>query len=388
MATQTPNLGLTLPIGTENVSRQVINTNNTKIDTAFGAIPHIESGFGILADGDTHDAITAGECVYVKNNTHNLGEGVYIATADIAQDASVSSTNLSPVPNGIGSMVTKVANTNVSISASDVATFETAMDAVLASMNDKEVRAIKFVSSMSSNGFKNGTTYVGYVTRISSGVGCCSLVNHSAHNMFIGISGGTYTYNSITTNAVYNNNADQWVNGGTNSTKLGVAHNETNKNAYMNSDANGGNFVGRKGDAWFQIDTAGMADDGTGFARLTTNNTGGTQKVFQFKQGGDFINGNGVSMDTINTKLGKIGFARNTTSTTDGKCSFTMPVNSSGVLLIGSQAPVNIGMASSGVYYSTMPTGYSISSSGTTVTVTKTSSVSTSVSVTCIYISA
>lgn len=38
MATTTPNIGLTLPIGTENVSRQIINDNNTKIDTAIGTL--------------------------------------------------------------------------------------------------------------------------------------------------------------------------------------------------------------------------------------------------------------------------------------------------------------------------------------------------------------
>ena len=36
MATNTPNLNLVLPVGTENVSRQIINDNNTKIDIAVG----------------------------------------------------------------------------------------------------------------------------------------------------------------------------------------------------------------------------------------------------------------------------------------------------------------------------------------------------------------
>ena len=36
MSSSTPNIGLTLPIGTEHVSRQIINDNMTKIDTAFG----------------------------------------------------------------------------------------------------------------------------------------------------------------------------------------------------------------------------------------------------------------------------------------------------------------------------------------------------------------
>ena len=38
MATQTPNLGLTLPVGGENVSRQIINQNMTLIDQYCGAI--------------------------------------------------------------------------------------------------------------------------------------------------------------------------------------------------------------------------------------------------------------------------------------------------------------------------------------------------------------
>lgn len=44
MATTTPNIGLTLPVGTENVSRQVINGNWELIDAAFGARKEIKSG--------------------------------------------------------------------------------------------------------------------------------------------------------------------------------------------------------------------------------------------------------------------------------------------------------------------------------------------------------
>ena len=40
MATSTTNIGLTLPVGTENVSRQVINGNMSLIDAAVGALPN------------------------------------------------------------------------------------------------------------------------------------------------------------------------------------------------------------------------------------------------------------------------------------------------------------------------------------------------------------
>lgn len=41
MATTTPNLGLTIPTGAEHVSRQIINENMQKIDTAVGDIQTI-----------------------------------------------------------------------------------------------------------------------------------------------------------------------------------------------------------------------------------------------------------------------------------------------------------------------------------------------------------
>jgi len=50
MATSTTNLGLTLPVGTENVSRQVINTNMSTIDTAIGALPSGKTVQGEIDD--------------------------------------------------------------------------------------------------------------------------------------------------------------------------------------------------------------------------------------------------------------------------------------------------------------------------------------------------
>jgi len=38
MSSSTPNIGLTLPVGGENVSRQIINENNTKIDNYAGTL--------------------------------------------------------------------------------------------------------------------------------------------------------------------------------------------------------------------------------------------------------------------------------------------------------------------------------------------------------------
>ena len=50
MSSQTPNINLTLPTGPENVSRQIINDNNTKIDTAIGTLNDDLNGITKSAD--------------------------------------------------------------------------------------------------------------------------------------------------------------------------------------------------------------------------------------------------------------------------------------------------------------------------------------------------
>lgn len=83
MATQTPNLGLTLPVGTENVSRTVINGNNTLIDTFAGnvntAMDQMGSNLGILETGDTAThAIAKGEYVTWKGASYTADAAISI----------------------------------------------------------------------------------------------------------------------------------------------------------------------------------------------------------------------------------------------------------------------------------------------------------------------
>ena len=57
MATTTPNLGLVLPVGSENVSRLIINGNNSAIDTAYGQmdtkITNTDGKIGDLSELET-----------------------------------------------------------------------------------------------------------------------------------------------------------------------------------------------------------------------------------------------------------------------------------------------------------------------------------------------
>lgn len=63
MASTTPNIGLTLPTGAENVSRQIINDNNTKIDTAIGTLNSNITNHDITLasiSNDLNNAVTPG----------------------------------------------------------------------------------------------------------------------------------------------------------------------------------------------------------------------------------------------------------------------------------------------------------------------------------------
>ena len=98
MATQSPNLGLTLPIGSENVSRQIINDNNLIID---GAVESKSEELAIVINCDTAPkAITSGQYLFIKNHT-TLPTGGYHATANIANGAAVTSSNVAQDADGI-----------------------------------------------------------------------------------------------------------------------------------------------------------------------------------------------------------------------------------------------------------------------------------------------
>ena len=95
MAT-TDNLGLYLPTREDYISVTRDITNNMQaIDDGYGVhsdtLNAIGSGIAVVADGDSHIAINSGWRVYVKNNEHNLAEGMYVANSNIAANATIDS---------------------------------------------------------------------------------------------------------------------------------------------------------------------------------------------------------------------------------------------------------------------------------------------------------
>lgn len=107
---EAPIFDFSLPKGetgsVENVYGTTIemsSSDSTKIATAIGAkadatateqsLATLADGLAIVAEGDTHIAITSGQFVYVRNHS-TLAQGLYKATSNIAADGALSSSNL------------------------------------------------------------------------------------------------------------------------------------------------------------------------------------------------------------------------------------------------------------------------------------------------------
>ena len=90
MASYTGNLNLKKPALDDDALITDINNNMDILDAAVNGI---QDGLAIVANGNTHVAITAGQFVYVRNHS-TLTEGLYVASTNIAANATLSSSNL------------------------------------------------------------------------------------------------------------------------------------------------------------------------------------------------------------------------------------------------------------------------------------------------------
>ena len=74
-------------------------TVTESLNSANQAIANLQDGLAIVANGNTHAAITSGQFVYVKNHS-TLADGLYKATAAIATNGTLSTSNLTADSSG------------------------------------------------------------------------------------------------------------------------------------------------------------------------------------------------------------------------------------------------------------------------------------------------
>ena len=132
MATNTTNLSLIKPAGTDKVRIAQINQNMDILDEKIGPVGNTsvqdqiianDSGMAIVSTGNTHSAIASGEYVYIRSHG-TLAEGMYKANSAISANATLSTSNVTRVSSGgmndlkeqIDSLNSNKANKNAPIS--------------------------------------------------------------------------------------------------------------------------------------------------------------------------------------------------------------------------------------------------------------------------------
>ena len=109
MASYTGNLNLKKPALDDDALITDINNNMDILDAAANGI---QDALAIVANGNTHAAITSGQFVYVRNHS-TLTEGLYVASSNIAANATLSSSNLTAdSKGGLNSLSEQIATYN------------------------------------------------------------------------------------------------------------------------------------------------------------------------------------------------------------------------------------------------------------------------------------
>ena len=115
MASYTGNLNLKKPALDDDALITDINNNMDILDAAANGI---QDALAIVANGNTHVAISAGQFVYVRNHS-TLTEGLYVASSNIAANATLSTSNLTADSagglNALNNNIAKKALSNITI---------------------------------------------------------------------------------------------------------------------------------------------------------------------------------------------------------------------------------------------------------------------------------
>ncbi len=185
--THTQNLGLTKFESTEKYrisqSQNSMNENMELIDEAVGELTEkstdaetrmtaMQDAIAIVANGNTHAPIASGQFVYVKGHG-SLAEGLYKATAAIAANGALSTSNLTADGSGgLNALKASVDTLNSNIvnynfGTKTLAQFQSELVTYAGSMGYRTYKHIS-VEISAQSGLFLATTYVGTLEKLSS----------------------------------------------------------------------------------------------------------------------------------------------------------------------------------------------------------------------------
>lgn len=132
----------------------------------------LQDGLAIVADGNTHIAITSGQYVYVKNHD-TLSDGLYKASSNIAANATLSGSNLTAdSKGGLNDIAEQIDGMTIVIFNRSKTAKQLLEEKWMTAVPNGGEGKIYFISIQAQGG-----TLFGYISRYSDKYGVCS-VNH------------------------------------------------------------------------------------------------------------------------------------------------------------------------------------------------------------------
>lgn len=236
MASSTPNIGLTLPVGTEKVSRQIVNQNMTKIDEKVGPVPngqdlqsqvtslssninfpngakHIRGRFttsaspsnvltriqyfinSITTDGNH----TFFDVILNQSGNHYFCGNIY-PDKDYGNGYYI---NVDGTPytwtrnNGVDTVEQLALNSNIAIKLISASSIDQVKSGLLSAVSSGKSRTIQIYSTFTGNGFEEYHSYYGTLVSESASYFSVNLVDSSGKHLDIGYSNGTWTFNNL-----------------------------------------------------------------------------------------------------------------------------------------------------------------------------------------------
>lgn len=205
MATTTSILALTKPADSDIADIVDINANSDKIDAMAGAV---QDAIAIVANGNTHAAIAAGQFVYVRNHS-TLAQGLYKASVAIGTNAALSTSNLTADgAGGLNALKASVdtLNSNMSNYNFGSKTVEQFQSELVTYASSMPLRSIKHISVeiSAASGYFLQTTYVGTIEKLSSDTRVVVLLNQTVNPLTPDITmvykDGNWTITSVSNN--------------------------------------------------------------------------------------------------------------------------------------------------------------------------------------------
>lgn len=177
-------------VAAEDTVEEIISTYSGipgRVTNAENSLAATQDGLAIMANGNTHAAIAAGQAVFVRNHS-SLSEGLYWANAAIGTNATLSTSNLTAdASGGLNALKAKIGN----VGNTDLQSQVTSLNSKLWNIKTVESVTITQATPKTCN-LEENRTYLVVASHTSGGVEIDIVNTYNNSAQLVQLSNGNY----------------------------------------------------------------------------------------------------------------------------------------------------------------------------------------------------